>query len=296
VMVEQSLKEKTVKGTFWSAADAFLGQGVTFIVGLVLARLLTPEEYGLIGIITIFTTIMLGVIDCGFSNALIRRKEVTDKDYNTLFFFNLAVSILMYFLLYAAAPWIAQFFERPQLVSLVRVMGLLLVFQSLSIVQYTVLNRNIDFKIKTKANIISAIISGIVGITLALAGIGVWALVAQQLVRQLFYSIFLWAFNRWLPSFNFSKESLAYMWRFGWKLLVSGLLDRIWAQLYQTVVGKFYSPATLGQYSRSKEYASIFSSNLTNIVQRVSYPALSQIQDDQARMVTAYRRVIKMTM
>lgn len=295
-MAEQSLKDKTVKGTFWSAADAFLGQGVTFIVGLVLARLLTPEEYGLIGIITIFTTIMLGVIDCGFSNALIRRKEVTDKDYNTLFFFNLAVSILMYFLLYAAAPWIAHFFEKPQLVSLARVMGLLLVFQSLSIVQYTVLSRNIDFKIKTKANIISAIISGIVGITLALAGIGVWALVAQQLVRQLFYSIFLWAFNRWLPSFNFSKESLAYMWRFGWKLLVSGLLDRIWAQLYQIVVGKFYSPATLGQYSRSKEYASIFSSNLTNIVQRVSYPALSQIQDDQARIVAAYRRVIKMTM
>ncbi len=195
MMVEQSLKEKTVKGKFWSAADAFWGQGVTFIVGLVLARLLTPEEYGLIDIITIFTTIMLGVIDCGFSNALIRRKEVTDKDYNTLFFFNLAVSILMYFLLYAAVPWIAQFFERPQLVSLVRVMGLLLVFQSLSIVQYTVLSRNIDFKIKTKANIISAIISGIVGITLALAGIGVWALVAQQLVRQLFYSIFLFFYG-----------------------------------------------------------------------------------------------------
>lgn len=295
-MPEQSLKDKTVKGTFWSAADSFLGQGVSFIVGLVLARILSPEEYGLIGIITIFTTVMLGVIDSGFSNALIRKKDVTDEDYNTLFYFNFAVSILMYVLLFVAAPWIAKFFEKPQLVSLTRVMGLLLIFQSLSIVQYTVLSRNIDFKIKTKANIFSALLSGIIGISLAFTGLGVWALVVQQLVRQLSYSILLWIFNRWWPTLCFSLISLSYMWRFGWKLLVSGLLDRIWSQLYQTVVGKCYSPATLGQFSRSAEYASIFSSNLTNVVQRVSYPALSQIQDDQARMVAAYRKVIKLTM
>lgn len=295
-MAEQSLKDKTVKGTFWSAADAFLGQGVTFLVGIVLARLLTPEEYGLIGIVTIFTTVMLGVIDSGFSNALIRKLKVTEEDYSTLFYFNLLVSLAMFAFLYASAPLIARFFERPQLVALTRVMGLLLIFQALSIVQYTILSRNVDFKIKTKASVVSAIISGVVGVAMAYTGFGVWALVAQQLSKQLFYSVCLWVFNKWWPKFKFSVESLKYMWGFGWKLLVSGLLDRIWAQLYQTVVGKFYNPATLGQYTRSKEYAGILSSNFTSIVQRVSYPVLAQVQDDKERMVNGYRRIIKTTM
>lgn len=295
-MAELGLKDKTIKGTFWSAADAFLGHGVTFLVGIVLARLLSPEEYGLIGIVTIFTTIMLGIIDSGFSNALIRKLNVTEDDLCTLFIVNMAMSVLMYALLFVCAPAIAHFFERPQLIPLCRVMGVFLIFQALSIVQYTILSRNIDFKTKTKASLISAIISGVIGIVMAFMGFGVWSLVAQQLSKQLLYSITLWWFNKWWPKIRFSIESFKYMWGFGWKLLLSGLLDRIWAQLYQTVVGKCYSPATLGQYSRSKEYASIFSSNLTSIVQRVSYPVLSQVQDDKERMVGAYRRVIKTTM
>lgn len=295
-MPETSLKDKTVRGVGWSAADAFLGQGVTFIVGLVLARLLTPEEYGLIGIVTIFTTVLLGVIDSGFSNALIRKLKVTEEDYCTLFLFNLIVSTAMYVLLYAGAPWIAVFFERPQLVSLTRVMGLLLILQALSIVQYTILSRNIDFKTKTKASLISAIISGVIGIAMAFFGYGVWSLVVQQLSRQFLYSLCLWIFNKWWPKLKFSIESFKYLWGFGWKLMLSGLLDRIWAQLYQTVVGKFYNPATLGQYSRAKEYANIFSSNFCGIAQRVSYPVLSQIQDDPNRMVGGYRRIIKVTM
>ena len=295
-MAEQSLKDKTVKGVGWSAADAFLAQGVSFIVGLVLARLLSPEEYGLIGIVLIFTTILLSVVDCGFSNALIRKLKVTEEDYNTLFIFNILISLAMYGLLYASAPFIANFFERPQLVALTRVTGLLLIFQALSIVQYTILSRNVDFKTKTKASLISAIISGGIGIAMAFLGYGVWSLVYQQLSRQLLYSLFLWIYIKWWPKLSFSLDSFRYMWGFGWKLLVSGLLDKIWAQLYQVVVGKFYSPATLGQYSRSKEYANIFSSNLTTIVQRVSYPVLSQVQDDEERMVSAYRKVIKITM
>ena len=295
-MAEQSLKDKTVKGTFWSAADAFLGQGVSFFVGLVLARLLNPEEYGLIGIVTIFTTIMLGIVDSGFSNALIRKQDVTDKDYNTLFFFNLIVSVILFVLLFACAPYIALFFERPQLVGLVRVMGVLLLLQALSIVQNTILTKRIDFKTKTKASVISAILSGVLGIVMAFAGFGVWSLVAQQLSRQLIYTVCLWIYNKWLPRLSFDIQSLHYMWGFGWKLMVSGLLDRIWNQMYQVVVGKFYTPATLGQYSRAKEYASIFSLNLTSIVQRVSFPVLSEIQSEKERMVFGYRRIIKITM
>ena len=291
-----SLKNKTVKGVGWSAADAFLGHGVTFIVGLVLARLLSPEEYGLIGIVTIFTTILVGVVDSGFSNALIRKSDVTDEDYSTLFIFNLSVSIAMFLLLFAVAPWISLFFDRPQLVELVRVMGLLLILQALSIVQYTILSRRLDFKTKTKASFISAIVSGVVGIVMAYMGYGVWSLVVQQLSRQLLYSGCLWFYNHWWPKLKFSLESLRYMWGFGWKLLLSGLLDNIWKEIYQVVVGKFYNPATLGQYTRAKQYASLFSSNLTTIVQRVSYPVLSQVQESKDRMVSAYRRVIKTTM
>lgn len=295
-MAEQSLKDKTVKGTFWSGIDAFLSQGVTFIVGLVLARLLSPEEYGLIGIVTIFTSVLLGIVDSGFSNAIIRKQDAKDEDFNTLFLFNMAISIALFVLLFFSAPWIASFFDKPQLILLVRVMGLLLILQALSIVQYTILSRRIDFKTKTKANVIAAVSSGLIGIGMAFAGCGVWSLAGQQLSRQLIYSICLWIYNKWWPKLRVSAESLRYMWGFGWKILISGLVYNIWNQLYQVVVGKFYSPATLGQYSRSKEYAGLFSSGMTNIVQRVTFPVLAQVQDDKERMISGYRRIIKDTM
>lgn len=295
-MAEQSLKDKTVKGIFWSATDAFLGQGVTFIVGLVLARLLSPEEYGLIGIVTIFTTILLGFVDCGFGNSLIRKTDANDDDYNTMFVVNMVMSLFMYSLLFLGAPLISQFFERPQLIPLVRVTGLLLIIQSFSIVQDTILKKRIDFKTKTKASVISAISSGIIGIAMAFAGYGVWSLAGQQLSRQLIYTISLWMLNRWRPVLRFCSDSFRYMWGFGWKLMLSGFLDRLWTQLNQVVIGKFYNPATLGHYTRADQYATIISSNLTSIVQRVSYPVLSQVQGDKERMVSAYRRIIKMTM
>ena len=280
----------------WSAADAFLGQGVTFLVGIVLARLLSPDEYGLIGICLIFNTVLMGIVDSGFSNALIRKKDVSDDDYNTMFFTNLAISFVLYGLLFVCSPLVAQFFGRQELTALVRATGLVLFFNALSITQVTILTKRIDFKTKTKASLISAILSGIVGIAMAYTGFGVWALVGQMLSKQLLYTLCLWVLNKWWPSLKFSVASFSYMWGFGWKLLISGLLNNIWNQLYQVVVGKFYSPATLGQYTRSQEYASIFSSNLTSIIQRVSYPVLSEIQDDKQRMVEGYRKVIKMTM
>lgn len=280
----------------WSAADAFLGQGVTFLVGIVLARLLSPDEYGLIGICLIFNTVLSGIVDSGFSNALIRKKDCTDDDYNTMFLTNLGFSIVLYGLLFVSSPLVALFFGRQELTALIRATGLLLFFNALSITQVTILTKRIDFKTKTKASLISAILSGIVGIAMAYTGFGVWALVGQMLSKQLFYTLCLWVLNKWWPTLKFSASSFRYMWGFGWKLLVSGLLNNIWNQLYQVVVGKFYSPATLGQYTRSNEYASIFSSNLTTIIQRVSYPVLSEIQDDKQRMVEGYRRVIKMTM
>lgn len=295
-MAEQSLKDKTITGTFWSVADTFLAQGVSFLVGIVLARLLSPEEYGLIGIVTIFTTILMGVVDSGFRSSLIRKRDVTDEDYSTLFYFNLAVSFLVFALLFVGAPWIAVFFNRPELTSLVRIMGVILIIQALSIVQDTILTKRIDFKTKTKASVTSAVVSGALGIGMAFSGYGVWALVAQQLSRQLIYSILFWILNKWSPQVKFSLDSLKYMWGFGWKLLVSGLLDNIWKQMYQVVVGKFYSPTDLGQYTRAEQYAGLFSSNLTSVVQRVTYPVLAEVQNNKTRMVSGYRKIIKTTM
>ena len=295
-MAEQSLKDKTIKGTFWSAADAFLGQGVTFIVGIVLARLLSPAEYGLIGICTIFTTVLFGVVDSGFSTALIRRNDVKEDDYNTMFITNMAMSVLMFIGLYVASPLVAEFFERPELTSILRVMGLILIIQALSITQVTILTKRIDFKTKTKASLFSAVCSGIIGIAMAFNGFGVWSLVGQLLSKQTMYTVALWFLNKWWPKLRFNRDSFNYMWGFGWKMMLSGILNNIWNQLYQVVVGKWYSPASLGQYCRAGEYASIFSSNFTTIIQRVTYPALAEVQNDKERMIVAYRKVIKMTM
>lgn len=295
-MAEQSLKDKTVKGVGWSAADSILGHGVTFLVGLVLARLLTPSEYGLIGIVLIFTSVLGGFVDSGFSAALIRKKGATDVDYNTMFITNMVMSVLMCVLLYVFAPTIAHFFERNELVDLVRVMGLMLIFQALSITQVTILTKRLDFKSKTYASLSAAVLSGVVGIAMAFCGFGVWALVGQKLSHSLCYSISLWIVNKWWPKGTFSRKSFAYMWDFGWKMMVSGILNNIWEQLYQVIVGKFYSPSTLGQYTRAREYATIFSANFTSIIQRVTFPVLSEVQDDTTRMVVAYRRIIKVTM
>lgn len=295
-MAEQSLKNKTVKGTFWSAADAFLGQGVTFLVGIVLARLLSPSEYGLIGIVLIFTTVLRGIVDSGFSTALIRKKDTTEADYNTMFITNMAISVVMFVLLWFFSPLIALFFERSELTVLTRVTGLILIFQALGITQITILTKKIDFKTKAKASFAAAMASGVIGIVMAHLGCGVWSLVGQQLSNNLLYSVCLWMLNRWWPSGAFNRESFQYMWGFGWKIMLSGLLNNIWSQLYQVVVGKCYSPATLGQYTRSKEYANLFSANFTAIVQRVTYPALAELQDDKVRMTAAYRRIIKVSM
>lgn len=295
-MTQESLKNKAVIGVGWSAADAMLGQGVSFLIGIVLARILSPNEYGLIGIVLIFTTVFYGIVDSGFSNALIRKIDVTNDDYNTMFFTNLSISILSYILLYLFSPFIAAFFERPELIALIRVMTLVLIIQALSMTQMTMLSKKVDFKTKTKASLISAITSGALGIAMAYKGYGVWALVGQQLSRQTIYTICLWVMIKWWPSFLFSWESFHYMWSFGWKMMVSGILSNTWSQLNQVVIGKLYTPFSLGQYTRASEYAALFSSNFTAIIQRVSFPILAEVQNDEERMVKGYRRIIKTSM
>lgn len=295
-MSDQGLKDKAVRGVAWSGIDNVVQFGVSFLVSIVLARLLTPDDYGLIGIIGIFTSICANIINGGMSTALIRTKDPTDDDYNTAFICNLGMSLMVYALIFACAPLIAQFFLRDELINLVRVASLGVIIGAFAIVQRTRLTKRIDFKAQTKITFMSVAISGVVGISMALLGFGVWSLVAQSLTNTILSTILLWFANKWLPKMRFSIESFRRLFGFGWKMMLSGLLNTIWKDLYQVVVGKFYSPATLGQYTRAKGFSTLFSSNLTNVIERVTYPVLSNIQDEKERMVAAYRRVIKTTM
>lgn len=292
----ETLRNRTIRGVGWSFADSILGQGITFLVGIVLARLLTPDEYGLIGIVLIFVNVLNSIVDSGLSNALIRQKDADDTDFSTVFIANLILSVAMFGILYVSAPSVSRFFCRPELILLIRVMGSLVLINAFSLIQNTVLTKRLDFKTKTKASLMGAVGSGIVGIGMAFSGFGVWALVGQSLSRQLINTVWLWLLNRWWPKMVFNWQSFKSFWSFGWKLLVSGLIDTTWNELYQVVIGRFYSSASLGQYTRAKQFSQLVSQNITSVVQRVSYPVLSEIQDDKVRMTAAYRKVIKATM
>ena len=295
-MAEESLKNKTVKGMGWSVLENVTRLGVTFVVSIVLARLLSPEEYGLIGILTIFIAIFNAIVDSGFTNALIRKQDATDTDYSTVFYTNLVLSVVLAAVLFFCAKPISVFFERLELVSLTQVMSSVVIINALSIVQRVRTTKAIDFKTQTKITFISSIGSGVIGIVMAYMGYGVWALVGQQISNQLFSTLLFWFYNKWMPKLVFSWASFEEMWAFGSKLLASGLIDTAWKEVYQVVIGKYYSPATLGLYTRAKQFADLCSSNLTSVVQRVSYPVLSSIQDDRLRLKSAYQRVIKTTM
>ena len=290
------LKEKAIKGVSWSVIDNLANAGITFLIGIILARILSPAEFGLIGMITIFIAVSNSIVDSGFSSALIRKVKPKDIDYNTVFYFNLCLGIGLYLILFCSAPTISRFFKEPSLISITRVMGTILIINAFGIVQRSLLVKEVDFKTQTKISLIASIISGIVGIAMALKGFGVWSLVGQQISRQLLNSIFLWVFNAWRPTLEFSKESFHELFGFGSKLLISGLIDTIYNNIYFLIIGKFYSAAQLGQYTRADQFNSIFSSNLTNVIQRVSYPVLCSIQDDDERLKLTYRRVIKATM
>ena len=291
-----TLKQKTISGLTWSFIDNFAKLGITFIVGIILARLLSPREFGLIGMITIFIAVSQSFIDSGFTQALIRKKDCTQIDYSTVFYFNLGVGAILYVVLYFAAQPISSFFGEPQLKLIVQVLGLGLIINSLTIVQTAILTKRIDFKLQTKISVIASIISGLIAITMAYNGFGVWSLVIKTLLGFAFSSLFLWLWNKWTPSLIFSYNSLKEMFSFGSKLLVSGLIDITYRNIYLLIIGKFFSATELGYYTRADQFRNLPSQNITGVIQRVSYPVLSTIQDDIPKLKAAYQKLIKSTM
>lgn len=295
-MAEQSLTDKTVKGVAWNSIDRVANYGISFIVGIILARLLSPEEYGIIGIIGIFTVIFNIILDSGLSTALIRKDGVTNEDYCTVFWTNLLLSIILTSILFFTAPLIGDFFNRPELVPYIHVMSFVLVINALSITQQTRLTKKIDFKTQTKISLTTHVLSGVIGVVMAYTGFGVWALVAQQMSDRIFTTILLWFYNRWWPKLIFSWNSFKDLFGFSWKLLLGQLINSIWDQAYQAVIGKIYSPATLGQYTRAQQYGGLVTSSIGGVVLKVSLPVMSTIQNDSERLLRSYRTIIKTTM
>lgn len=291
-----SLKQKTVSGLLWSFIDQFANMGITFIAGIILARLLSPREFGLIGMITVFIAVSESFINSGFSSALIRKKNCTDTDYSTVFYFNFAAGILFYIILFASAPAISVFFNEPQLKSIVQVLGIILIIDSFTLIQRTILTKRIDFKLQARISIIASVCSGIIAIYMAFSGYGVWSLVAQRISRQSLNSIFLWLWNRWRPQLIFSMQAFKELFGFGSKLLISGLIDTLYRNIYYLVIGKFFSAQDLGYYTRADDFKRIPSQNLNTIIGRVTYPILSSIQDDKPRLKKNYKKLIRSTM
>lgn len=289
------LKDKAISGVKWNAIGRFSTQGVNFVIGLILARLLSPSDYGVVGMVGIFFAIAQTFIDSGFGSALIRKNDCTDIDYSTAFYFNILVGLVCCILLCGVSPFIANFFNTPILKELVKVMSLNMFISSFAIVHTARLTHSVDFKSQSIVNLLTAIIAGTVGILMAYNGFGVWSLVCQHLINSVVRVVLLVLITRWLPTFVFSKDSFKYLFGFGSKILVSSILHTIYSNLTTMLIGKFYAAKDLGYYTRGQTLAAFPSSNVNSIIQSVSYPVLAKIQDDDKCLIEAYRKLISIT-
>lgn len=289
----ENLGKKTIKGVLWSSVERFSMQGVHFLVTLVLARILTPADFGLIGMLVIFIAVSQSLIERGLSLALIRKQDRNDADNSTVFYFNVVTSLFVYLLLYSIAPWVASFFHEPQLTELMRVLCFVVVINSFSAIQRALYTATVNFKTQAKATTISAILSGILGIVSAMKGLGVWALVIQYLSDSLFNTFLLWYFSSWRPLLVFSWKSFKELYLFGFNLMVVGVLETLYQNSYQIFIGKFFSATSLGHFTQAKTIANFPSSNVSSIISRVTYPIMSSIQDDNERLSDVYRRLAR---
>lgn len=262
---------------------------------IVMARMLTPEDYGLVGMLTIFIAISQSLIDSGFSQALIRKQNRTETDNSTVFYFNIAVGVLLYLVLFLCAPLIARFYDQPILVPLTRLVSLSVLINSFVVVQRALLTVNIDFKTQAKASFTAALSAGAVGIGMAYGGFGVWSIVWYQLTNLSVNVGLLWLLSKWRPRRIFSWAAFRELFGFGSKLAVSGIIDTLYNNVYLIVIGKVFSASDLGYYTRASQFAQFPSSNLTGILQRVTFPVLCTIQDEDERLRSVYRRFLRLS-
>jgi O-antigen/teichoic acid export membrane protein len=288
------LKSKTLRAFFWSFMERIGQQGIQFFMTIILARLLMPEEFGLIAMLSIFIAIAYSFINSGFGQALIQKKDATHIDECSIFYFNILVGFLAAGLLCIAAPWIADFYKQPQLILMTYALSLNLIINAFSMVQRTLCTKQIDFKTQLKVSAISTVISGAIAIAMAYNGYGVWSLVALSLGDNLFRTILWWGFSTWRPSRIFNFNSLRTMFAFGSRILGFGLLEAVFQNGYLMVIGKLFSPMSLGFYSRADTVQQFPVNNITVIINQVTFPVFSSVQDDKHRLKRGVSMVLTM--
>lgn len=293
-MVNTSLKDKAVKGVIWKAINSYSLKGFQFVVGIILARLLTPSDYGLVGMTAIFFAISSVFIDSGFGSALVQKKDRNEDDYCTVFYVNFCVSLFFFCLFFFIAPHVADFFEQPLLKDLMRVSSVSLIINALVATSRNKLYVAVDFKTTTKISVTASVISGSVALFCAYSGLGVWTFVIQGLVSSIISALLLFYYVRWIPRRKFSKSSFDRLFGYGSKILTASLITVIYDNIYGFIIGKKFSAAALGIYSKGEHFASFAGGTTSSVLQSVAFPILTDIQDDKERLLSAYSRYIKM--
>jgi len=288
------IKSKTISGLKWSFTDSIVNQIIHFIIGLILARLLSPSEYGIIGMAMVFISVSESIVQCGLGQALIRKPNCTEADYNTMFYTNIALGLVTFSILYFSAGAIARFYHSSELILLTKVMAVNLIINSFGMVETAILTKQIDFKKQTKISVISTTTSGIVGIGLAFLGFGYWSLVIRTLTQNLIRVILLYTLSKFKAKLIYSIDSFKELFGFGIKLLTAGLIDNVYRNIYQLVIGKYFSPAELGYYSRAEQFKNLPSQNIDSTIQRVTYPVLTNIADNDSKLKAVYKHLLKL--
>lgn len=287
-----NLKSKVVEGTFWALLERLGGQVITFGVGIILARLLSPSDYGTVALLGIFTAIAGVLADSGFGGALVQKKEVTELDYNSVFYLSLGLTAVMYVALFCIAPWVSRFYAVPELCLILRIISVTLFFNAINSIQNAELRRKLLFHLSFRISILSTVASAIVGVSLALLGCGVWSLVWMGVVAGFVGVVSRWFFIAWHPRLMFSWEALKPLWRYGWKMTVSGLLDTGFNNLYGLIIGKCYSRADLSFVNKGRHLPELLMNNVNGTLGAVAFPALAKLQEDRLKLREAMRRMM----
>ncbi len=290
--MSSSLKSKAVTGLLWSGLDGISQQVLVLGIGIILARLLDPADFGLIEMLAIFMALARAFLNSGFGQALIQKKDATDVDACSVFYFSIVVGLVAAGLLCLVAPWIAAFFRQPLLTPLTRVMSLNIVINSFALVPTTLLSKKIDFRTQTKISVMATIASGVAGVTMAFLGFGVWSLVVQQITVNLLRSVLVWCFSAWRPSLLFSLRALRTMFVYGSRLLASGVLNTIFDRLYSIVIGRMFLAGQLGIYSRARTMQQMPTTTFSEMITRVIFPVFSAVQNDPAKLKRGLRKVL----
>lgn len=296
-MIENSkqLKTRTLNNMLWRFAERCGAQGVTFVVSIILARLLDPSVYGTVALLTVFINILNVFVDSGMGSSLIQKKKVDEYDFSTVFVFNMMMCFSLYLLLFFFSPVIAKFYDNSSLIPLLRILGLTLIISGFRNIQQAYVSRHLMFRKFFFSTLGGTIIAACVGIFMAYQGFGAWSLVVQQVVNSLIDTIILYFTVKWRPHFYFSNERFGGLFSFGWKLLVSSLIDTIYNEIRQLIVGKFYSSSKLAYYNQGMKFPYFIITNINTTIDSVLLPVMSKVQDDKKRVKSMMRRSIKMS-